>query len=133
MTAMRQEACTSIVAGRPSGRPRHARFLRLFAQLEAGEGRCLLLFFGYAFVLLVAYYILRTLREPLLLTHSSAEIKTYASAVAALALLILVPVYGAVFRRTDKNQLVRCVTGFFAASDSRALCRRALAQLSSAY
>ncbi len=116
MTAIRQATWTSAVAGRPSGRPRHERFLRLFARLEAGEGRCLLLFFGYAFLLLVSYYIVRTLREPLLLIHASAEVKTYASATAALALLLLVPVYGAAFRRADKNQLVRWVTGFLVAT-----------------
>ncbi len=70
----------------------------------------------YAFLLLVAYYILRTLREPLLLARGSAELKIYASATAALALLVLVPVYGAAFRRADKNQLVRWVTGFFIAT-----------------
>lgn len=73
----------------------------------------MLLFFGYAFLLLVAYYIVRTLREPLLLVHGSAELKTYASAAAALALLLLVPLYGVAFRRVDKNQLARWVTGLF--------------------
>jgi len=104
------------MGGRLSGRPRHERFLRSITRLEAGEGRCLALFFGYAFLLLVAYYIVRTLREPLLLVDASAEVKTYASAVAALALLLLVPLYGAAFRRTDRNQLVRWVTGFFIAT-----------------
>jgi AAA family ATP:ADP antiporter len=84
--------------------------------LAAGEGRCLALFFGYAFLLLVAYYIVRTLREPLLLVDASAELKTYASAIAALALLVLVPLYGSAFRRTDRNQLVRWLTGFFIAT-----------------
>ena len=39
----------------------------------------------------------------------------------ALALLLLVPLYGAAFRRTDRNQLVRWVTGFFIATLGRAL------------
>ncbi len=116
MTAIRQSASTAAMGGRLSGRPRHERFLRSVTRLEAGEGRCLALFFGYAFLLLVAYYIVRTLREPLLLVDASAEVKTYASAVAALALLLLVPLYGAAFRRTSRNQLVRWVTGFFIAT-----------------
>ena len=116
MTAIRQSASTAAMGGRLSGRPRHERFLRSVTRLEAGEGRCLALFFGYAFLLLVAYYIVRTLREPLLLVDASAEVKTYASAIAALALLLLVPLYGAAFRRTDRNQLVRWVTGFFIAT-----------------
>jgi AAA family ATP:ADP antiporter len=101
------------MAGRLTGRPRHERFLELFTKVQPGEGRCLLLFFGYAFLLLVSYYIVRTLREPLLLIDSSAEVKTYASATGALALLCLVPLYGVAFRRADKSRLVRWVTGFF--------------------
>jgi AAA family ATP:ADP antiporter len=73
----------------------------------------LLLFFSYAFLVLVSYYIVRTLREPLLLVDASAEIKAYASAAGALALSLLVPLYAVAFRRTNRNQLVRWVTGFF--------------------
>ena len=116
MTAIRQPTPPAGVGGRLSGRPRHLRLLRSFTRLEAGEGRCLALFFAYAFVLLVSYYIVRTLREPLLLVDASAEMKTYASAIAALALLVLVPLYGAAFRRADRNQLVRWVTRFFIAT-----------------
>ena len=113
MSAMRQRTSSAVMVGRPSGRPRHERFVESIVRLEAGEGRCLLLFFAYAFLLLVSYYIVRTLREPLLLATASAEIKTYASATAALALLFLVPLYGVAFRRADRNQLVRWVTTFF--------------------
>jgi AAA family ATP:ADP antiporter len=116
MTAIRQSTSTAAVGGRLSSRPRHVRLLPSFTRLEAGEGRCLALFFVYAFVLLVSYYIVRTLREPLLLVDASPEMKTYASAIAALALLLLVPLYGAAFRRADRNQLVRWVTGFFIAT-----------------
>ena len=73
-------------------------------------------FFSYAFLLLVCYYILKLLREPLLLANGSAELKSYAQAAIALVLMLLIPVYGAVFRRTGKSQLVRMVTSFFAAN-----------------
>jgi len=116
MTALRQPTLNAAIGGRLSGRPLLERTLRPFVRLEAGEGRCFLLFFAYAFLVLVSYYIVRTLREPLLLVGASAEVKTYASAVAALALLLLVPLYAAGFRRTNRNQLVRWVTGFFIAT-----------------
>ena len=117
MTSIGQSTWTAAVAGRPPpSRPRHERFLQMFVRIEAGEGRCLLLFFGYAFLVLVSWYIVRTLREPLLLVDASAEFKTYASATAAVALFFLVPLYGAAFRRTGRNQLVRWVTGFFVAT-----------------
>jgi AAA family ATP:ADP antiporter len=70
-------------------------------------------FFTYALLMMVSYYILKTIREPLLLTGSSAEMKSYAYAVTALLLLILIPFYGWVFRHTRKQQLTRYVTGFF--------------------
>jgi AAA family ATP:ADP antiporter len=116
MTALRQPTLIEAIGGRPSGRPLYERLLKSCTQIEVGEGRSLLLFFAYAFLVLVSLYIVRTLREPLLLVGASAEVKTYASAAAALALLVLVPLYGAAFRRTDRNQLVRWVTGFFIAT-----------------
>ena len=53
MTSIRQSTWTAAVAGRhPPSRPRHERFLQMFVRIEADEGRCLLLFFGYAFLVL---------------------------------------------------------------------------------
>src|SRR5262245_47208683 len=98
MTAPRQPTLTAAIGGRLSGRPLSERTRRSCTSLEACEVRCLLLFFAYAFLVLVSYYIVRTLREPLLLVDASAEVKTYASAAAALALLLLVPLYAAAFR-----------------------------------
>ena len=87
--------------------------LRRLTDLRAGEAASAALFFTYAFVLLVCYYQLRLLREPLLLTDGSAQLKSYAQAAMAVVLMLLVPVYGAVFRRVTPHQLVRFVTGFF--------------------
>jgi AAA family ATP:ADP antiporter len=98
------------------GISRHERFLGLFAKLEPGEGRCVLLFFGYAFLLLVCYYILKTLREPLLLEHGSAAAKSYAYATVALVLLVLVPLYGALFRRAARKRVTAWITIFFVAN-----------------
>ena len=85
------EIRSTAIQGRPTGRPWHARLTDYFAEIRPGEGKGALLFFGYAFLLLVCYYLLKTLREPLLLVGSSAEIKSYAYAVIALLLLLLVP------------------------------------------
>lgn len=91
------------------------RFLGRFYAVVSGEGRSVARFFTYALLMMVSYYILKTIREPLLLTGSSAEYKSYAHAVIALLLLIIVPLYGAVFRSTSKLQLTRIVTVFFLA------------------
>ena len=81
--------------------------------VRAGEGRSIAWFFFYAFLILVAYYILKTLREPLLLVDASAEMKSYAYAMIAALLIVIIPAYGWVFRRTRRSQLTRFVTGFF--------------------
>ena len=89
------------------------RFLNRFSDLSPGEGKSVVAFFSYALLMMVSYYILKTIREPLLLTGSSAEMKSYAYAVTALILLFIIPLYGLVFRNTSKQQLTRYVTGFF--------------------
>ena len=89
------------------------RFLSRFTQLRPGEGRSLVLFFVYALLMMIGYYILKTVREPLLLTGPSAAIKSYAYAATAAVLLLIVPLYGLVFRHTGKQQLTRYVTVFF--------------------
>ena len=89
------------------------RCLGLFATVRRGEGTSAVLFFAYAFVLLFSYYVLKTLREGLLLEGGSAELKSYAYAVIALVLLPVVPLYGVLFRRTAKLQLIQWVTIFF--------------------
>ncbi len=98
---------------RPARRTPLERFLGLLTLLRPGEGRSVALFFLFAFLLLVAYYILKTLREPLLLVHDQAEMKSYAYATVAGILLVLIPFYGFIFRRTRKSQLTRWVTAFF--------------------
>ena len=91
------------------------RFLNRFYSVHTGEGRSVALFFSYALLMMVGYYILKTIREPLLLAGSGAEYKSYAHAVIALLLLFIVPLYGAVFRNTRKLQLTRIITLFFMA------------------
>jgi AAA family ATP:ADP antiporter len=86
----------------------------LLGAVRPGEGKSVVLFFAYAFLLMLCYYLLKTLREPLLLTDGSAELKSYASGAIALVLLVLVPAYSALFRRTESVALVRGITLFFA-------------------
>jgi AAA family ATP:ADP antiporter len=92
------------------------RFLGRFTRLRPGEGRSVVAFFSYALLMMVSYYILKTIREPLLLTGASAEIKSYAYAATAVLLLIIIPLYGLVFRHTGKQALTRYVTLFFLAT-----------------
>ena len=91
------------------------RLLRVFGDVRAGEGTRVLLMFLNIFVLLVGYYILKTVREPLILVGGGAELKTYASAAQALALVLYVPLYGWVASRLPRQKLIVAVVLFFVA------------------
>lgn len=93
------------------------RLLGISTRLRPEESKSVMLFFAYAFLLLLCYYVLKTIREPLLLgTAATAQIKSYAYASTALVLLLFIPVYGALFRRMEKHRLIRVITVFFIAN-----------------
>jgi ATP:ADP antiporter, AAA family len=76
-----------------------ARALSRLVPVHAGERRALALLFTNAFVLLFAYYLIKPVREMLILTEQSAEMRSYALALQALALLAIIPLYTAILRR----------------------------------
>ena len=68
------------------------------------------------FLVLAAYYMLKTAREVFILTEGGAEVKSYSSAGQALLLLAIVPAYSAFASRVNRGQLVTWVTLFFASN-----------------
>ena len=89
------------------------RLLSVFTQVKAGEGVSALLLALNVFLLLGAYYLLKTVREPLILGESGAEAKSYAAAGQAMLFLILVPAYGGLAARVNRIRLITWVTLFF--------------------
>src|SRR5262245_22965138 len=65
------------------------------------------------FVLLMAYYIIKPVREALILGGAGAEIKSYAGAAQAVLFLLIVPLYSAYASRTNRIRLINGVTAFF--------------------
>jgi len=61
----------------------------------------------------VGYYVLKTVREPLILATGGAEMKAYASAGQALTLMGFVPVYGWLASRVDRLKLIVFLIVFF--------------------
>lgn len=100
---------------RTSGRLGRACARLSGAQMEAGEGRIVLLFFANSFCLLAAYYILKVVREPLILVHGTAVSRSYARGLQALLLLAIVPVYSSLANRMEPARLVHRLTLSFAA------------------
>jgi AAA family ATP:ADP antiporter len=90
------------------------RALSLFTDVHAGEGTSALLLAVNVFWLLAFYYILKTVRESLILTEGGAEVKSYASAGQAVLLLLVIPAYGAIAARVNRVRLISLVSLFFA-------------------
>ena len=89
------------------------RFLRLFADVRAGEGTRVVLLAVNVFLILTAYYVLKPVREALILGQGSAELKSYMSAAQVGVLALAVPLYGRLAGRLPRRQLINRVTAFF--------------------
>jgi len=93
--------------------PLGQRLLRPIADVHPGEASQALLLALNLFLVLGAYYMLKTVREALILTEGGAAVKAYSSAGQAILLIVLVPAFGAFASRVNRIQLVRWVTLFF--------------------
>lgn len=92
------------------------KFLSLFSDVRPGEaGLCLLLALQ-VFLLLASYYMVKTVRESLILSENSAEIKSYAGAGQAALLLVLVPIYSFIASRVNRLRLIMSINLFFASN-----------------
>ena len=91
------------------------RFLGLFADVRGGEGVTVLLLGLNVFLLLLLYYIIKTVREPLIRASGGAEAASYSSAGQALLLLGAVPLYAVLASRFPRRRLINIVTLFFVA------------------
>jgi AAA family ATP:ADP antiporter len=89
------------------------RLLSPIADVRKGETLSVLLMTLTMFLILAAYYQLKTAREIFILSEGGAEVKSYSSAGQAVLLLGLVPAYGAFASRVKRGQLVTWVTLFF--------------------
>jgi AAA family ATP:ADP antiporter len=92
------------------------RSLSLFTEVHSGEGGTALLLAANLFCLFALYYVLKPVREALILSESGAVVKSYAAAGQALLLLGLVPAYGAIASRLRRIPLIGTVTLFFASN-----------------
>jgi AAA family ATP:ADP antiporter len=90
------------------------RFLNLFTEVRSGEATSALLLALNIFLILTAYYVLKPVREALILAGGGAEVKSYAAAGQALLLLGAVPLYGWLASRVPRRVLINGVTLFFA-------------------
>jgi len=91
------------------------RALRVFAPVRGGEGGTVLLMALNVFLLLTAYYIIKPVREALILSEWGAEAKIYASAGQAVLLLGVIPLYSRLADLMNVRRLIATVLVFFSA------------------
>jgi AAA family ATP:ADP antiporter len=103
----------SLTEDRAEGKNTAARALSIFAPVRTGEAGTAFLLMLSMFVLLTAYYIIKPVREALILDGAGAEIKSYAGAAQAMLFLIVLPLYSALASRVNRIWLINGVTAFF--------------------
>jgi len=98
------------------------RFLGLFADIQPGEAANVILMFANIFLILTAYYILKVVREGLMIGGvelfglGGDQIKAYLPAVMTLLLLAVVPAYGALASAVNRVRLLNSTTLFVIAT-----------------
>ncbi|MCP4900937.1 MAG: MFS transporter [bacterium] len=90
------------------------RFLRAFTDVRPGEGTKAILLALNIFLILTAYYVLKPVREALILSEGSAELKSYMSAGQVFLLAFAVPLYAKLVSAMPRRRLINTVTAFFA-------------------
>ena len=88
-------------------------FLTLFTKVRPGEGRAIFILFLHAFLLMTAYYLVRPVREALILTEADAQLRSYAAFFQALAIVVIIPAYSVLFRAHASSLLIQRVNLFF--------------------
>ncbi len=89
------------------------KILRLFTVVHPGEALTAFLLTLNVFLLLTAYYILKPIRDALIVEEWGAEIKLYLSAVAAVLLIFVVKIFSTIASRLPRQKLITWVTLFF--------------------
>ncbi len=92
------------------------KVLSVVCDVRPGEGLGALILTVNLFTLLGAYYLLKTVRESLILAEGGAEVKAYSSAAQAIILFGVVPLYGWIATHLNRNRLLRWTTLFFASN-----------------
>lgn len=77
----------------------YEKLLNLFSHVRPGEGKsCLILSLNACFIM-ACFYMLKVVREPLILTQGGAELKSYATALQAALLILIVPAFSAYYHK----------------------------------
>ena len=116
---LRPSACTATGIGLSQSRSLSPleRFLRLFTDIRAGEGRTALAMFASVFLILCAYYLMKPLREGWIAVSPIAglekmEVKAYTSFGQVLLLVPVISLYSRLVDAWPRGKVVTASTLF---------------------
>lgn len=89
------------------------RFLKLFADIRPGEAGKALLLGSNIFLILMAYYIIKPIRDALIVTAKTPEFKSYMGAAQAILLIFVIKAFSRLSSRVARHILITWVTLFF--------------------
>jgi AAA family ATP:ADP antiporter len=92
------------------------RFLGLFTVVMPGEAPKALLLALNVFLLLLAYYLIKPVRDAILLAGNEAAIKSYLGAAQAILFIFVVKAFSALASKRPRHILIAWVTLFFASN-----------------
>ena len=89
------------------------RFLRIFTVIHPGEAGTTWLLSLIFFLLFTGYYLLRPVREGLILTEWSPNLKSYLGGAIAVLLIFVVKIFSRIASKVPRQKLITWVTLFF--------------------
>ncbi|WNC67946.1 hypothetical protein RI845_15645 [Thalassotalea nanhaiensis] len=89
------------------------RLLASGADIKPGEGWNIILLMGSLFFLLLTAYLLKPVRDTLILVEGGAEVRSYAVALQVVVLVILLPIYGIFSRQFSSRKFMIYIAVFF--------------------
>lgn len=89
------------------------KILRIVTVIRPGEALTAFLLTLYSFLLFLAYYIIKPVRDALMLDSWPAETKSYLSAAIAVLLIFVVKIFSRIASKAPRNKLITWVTLFF--------------------
>ena len=109
--------CTSQVRNTMAQLSKNERILRLFTEVKPGEGTTAIMLFANVFLILLAYYFIKPLREGWIAVSdieglSKVEVKAYSSFLQSIILLFVVGWYAQLATKWDRVTLFTRATLF---------------------
>jgi AAA family ATP:ADP antiporter len=95
----------------------YERLLNVISVVKPEEGKSCLILTANACVIMAAYYLLKVIREPLILAYGGAEYKSYATAFQAGLLTFILPLFSVLYHRLaaseNRSSIINKVLLFF--------------------